>query len=379
MYKKGKTLFLTTSYPPNPSAAAVVHRQLLDQFDPDSFILVTAFFPGAKRAEVPKDIRRRFVYLSLEFFSSKVHRMLASFQRLTIPLFLRYYVARYKPARIVISYPDLYWLDICSAFAIKKNIPFVPYFHNTLVEGVYKESAKALAKKVQERVFGSAYNIAVMSEGMRDLYKRKYNLSSVAWEHIYPELPVPYNGPKEYRAHWSGDIYEINYKALARLNNAFIKMGMQFSISNGKTVEQLKAFGITGDHIKKVFYPKRADYLQQLNVASILLLALNYSDECTDHEDELATIFSTKTPEYLGSNSLIVYHGPRHYFLAQFILQNDCGIVIETRDEDELLKALTSVMENYDSHLYKIKNATKSLSIFNASLVAGKLIQTLDV
>ena len=378
MFKKGKTLFLTIAYPPNPTASAVVNRHLVDQFDPKSFVVITGFFPGAKRAEIPKEIQQHFIYLSFEFLSSKVHRLIARLQRFTIPVFLNIYISLIKPGRIIITFPDLYWLDLCSAVAIKKKIPFIPYLHDTIVEATYGCS-KELAKKVQERIFSKAYNIAVMSEGMKELYQKKYQLSSVAWEHIYPELPVVFKGQKNNRAHWSGDVYEINYKAVVRLNNALEKMGMQFSISNGKTREQLKTFGIEGEHLQKVFYPKRADYLLQLSASKILLLGLNYADECTVDEDELASIFSTKTPEYLGSDSLIVYHGPKHYFLAKFILQNDCGIVIDTRDENELLAQLENIIQNYNSHLQKIKNAGSSLSIFNAELVAQKLISTLDI
>jgi hypothetical protein len=379
MFKNGKTLFLTIAYPPNPSAAAVVHRHLLDQFDPKSFVVITGFFPGAKRAEVPPEVRQHFIYLSFEFLSSKIHRILARIQKVTIPLFLNIYISIIKPARIVIGYPDLYWLDICSAVAVKRKIPFVPYLHDTIVEATSFGRAEAQAKEVQERIFSKAYNIAVMSEGMKALYQKKYQLNSVAWEHIYPESPVAFNGQKENRAHWSGDVYEINYKSVIRLNNVLEKLGMQFSISNGKTREQLKAFGIAGDHLQKVFYPKRADYLKQLSSSKILLLGLNYPGECTISEDELGTIFSTKTPEYLGSGSLIVYHGPKHYYLARFLIENDCGIVLDTTSEIELLAGLKNVVDNYSDHENKIKNAAGCLNIFNADIVAQKLIKTLDV
>jgi hypothetical protein len=379
MYKNGKTLFLTIAFPPNPAASAVVNRHLVDQFDPKSFVLITGFFPGAKRAEVPKGFRRHFIYISFEFFSSKIHRLIARLQRVTIPLFLNFYISLFKPRRIIITYPDVYWLDICSAVAIKRNIPFIPYLHDTIVEATYMGRTKELAKLVQDRIFKKAYNIAVMSEGIRSMYDKKYGISTIAWEHIYPEFPAPSNNPKENRAHWSGDVYEINYKAVIRLSHVLAKMDMQFSISNGKTIEQLKTYGITGAHIQKVFFPRREDYLRQLSVSRILLLGLNYADECTVHEDELSTIFSTKTPEYLGSNSLIVYHGPKHYFLARFLLENDCGIVIDTKDENELLNALQNIIGNYGKYEYKIKNANNCLSIFNPGLVAQKLIRTLDV
>jgi hypothetical protein len=378
MFKKGKTLFLTIAYPPNPTASAVVHRHLLDQFDPASFVVLSAFFPGAKKAAVPAEVNKHFIYLSFEFISSKIHRAFARLQKFSIPILLRLYIALLKPARIVIGFPDLYWLNLCSAVAIKKNIPFVPYLHDTIVEATYASASKQLAQEVQDRIFNKAYAIAVMSEGMRSLYQKKYRLNCIAWEHIYPEQPMYFNKHKENRAHWSGDVYEVNYKSVARLNNALQKNSMQFSISNGKTKEQLQTYGIVGGHIEKVFYPQRSEYLQQLNKSKIVLLALNYADECNVHEDELASIFSTKTPEYLGSGSLIVYHGPSHYFLAKFILDNDCGIVIDSRDEDTIAVTLKHVTDHYEEYENKISNAAKSLAVFNPAVVIKKVISTLD-
>ena len=378
MCRNGKTLFLSIAYPPNPTASAVVHRQLLDQFDPESFVVLSAFFPKAKKAEVPKQVRLHFIYISLEFFSSKFHRLLARLQRISIPLLLRLYIARVKPATIVIGYPDLYWLDICSSVALKKNIPFTAYLHDTIVEATYFGPSRQLAQQVQERIFSKAQHIAVMSEGMRALYQKKYGIDSVSWEHIYPEQPMSFNPEKENRAHWSGDVYEVNYRSVVRLNKALSKNGMQFSISNGKSKEQLQTFGIAGDHIPKVFYPQRSEYLKSLSTAKILLLALNYSDECQVHEDELSTIFSTKTPEYLGSGSLIVYHGPSHYFLAKFLLEHDCGVVIEERDEDIIAEKLQHICNNYGDYRNIINNAMKSLAIFSPETVTKKVINTLN-
>lgn len=379
MYKNGKTLFLTIAYPPNPAASAVVHRHLLDQFDPASFVVLTAFFPGAKRAEVPRDIKYHFIYLSLEFITSKVHRPLARIQKLTIPILLNLYISLVKPKRIIIGYPDLYWMDICSSVAIKRNIPFIPYLHDTVVEATYASPFKALAQHVQDRIFKHAYKIAVMSEGMRDLYRRKYGIESTVWEHIYPEKPMLLPAEKENRAHWSGDVYEINHKAVIRFGNVLERLGMQFSISNGKTREQLKSYGITGQHIRKVFYQQRHDYLVQLGTARLLLLGLNYSDECSVHEDELATIFSTKTPEYLGSGSLIIYNGPSHYYLADFLTEKCCGVVIDTKDENIIYRELKHILDHYENYQSMIDNAAAAMSVFDPGLVSSKLVHTLDV
>lgn len=375
---KGKVLFLTIAYPPNSSAASVVHKHLLNQFDPESFEVITSMLPGMKPISKQKEIKSHSVYVSLELYSGKIHRLFAYFQRYTIPLFLRYYVRKVKPVKVIIAYPDLYWLDVCTKYVVKKEIPFISYLHDTIVEGVYTASSKTLAQKVQHRIFSHSEKIAVMSEGMKRLYENKYNVAAVAWEHIYPEKGSPYDPDKENRVHWSGDVYEINYRSVKRICNALGELGVPFTISNAKTREQIASLGIKGSHIQKIFYQKRNDYLQHLSKSKILLLGLNYPDECQVNEDELATIFSTKTPEYLGSGSLIVYHGPAHYFLARFLIENDCGVVLSSRNENELASELQHLFTDYENYRNKINNAVRCLNFFDPSVIQQKVINTLN-
>lgn len=377
IYDKGLTLFLTLAYPPNPAASSIVHTHLLSQFDPNSFIIITGFFIGAKKAEVPLDVNRHYVYISFEFISSRVHRFLQRLQKYTLPLLLRFYIRKYNPARIIITYPDLYWLDVCTRVSEKFKIPFIPYLHDTIFEGANNFKERRLAQKVQQRIFNKAYKIAVMSEGMKLLYKNKYKIKTDAWQHIFPEESLQFPGSSIERAHWSGDVYKINNNAVARFSRAFSKLNMQVTISNGKTRDQLPFFCITGNHISKVYYPTRNEYLYHLNSSKLLLLGLNYPDECETHEDELATIFSTKTPEYLASNALIIYHGPSHYFLAKFISDNKCGIIIDTRDESEILLKLSQILENYESYRPLINKAKECLGLFNPEAISEKVRLTL--
>lgn len=279
---------------------------------------------------------------------------------------------------LIIAYPNLYWLDVCTKFAVRKEIPFITYLHDTILEATYAEDRKYLARKVQDRVFKNSQKVTVMSEGMRTLFKKKYELESTAWEHIYPELPVVADVPKERRAHWSGDVYAINNFSVARVNKAFESLNITFSISSGKSKTQLKGYGIDGEHIQKVFYPKRADYLKSLCSASILLLALNYPEECNVNEDELATIFSTKTPEYLGSGSLIIFHGPAHYFLAQFLIRHNCGVVIDTKEEVIIEATIADIFDNPSKYKHLPVNALKTLHIFNPERIRDKVIATIN-
>lgn len=368
-----KIFFLTIAYPPNPTAASVVHTHLLNQFDHKQFVILKGWFPGARKVDIPKGKISFPIYVSFEFISTKVHRIAAFIQKFTIPLLLFFYYLRYKPKLFIIAYPDLYWLDICTAFAVKHNISFIPYLHDTLVEGVYNPKKKELAQKVQERIFKNSRSIAVMSEGMQALYKRKYGIETTSWEHIYEENPNEYKIPEFNRIHWSGDVYEINYQSVKRVSEAIVGLGLDFTISNGKSREQLGTLGLDTKIFEKVFYKERKDYLKHLNQSKIVLLGLNYPEECQVHVDELSTIFSTKTPEYLASNAIIIYNGPKEYFLAQFLIKNSCGLVIDSKNVVEIREKILEVIKNYESYVYLSSNAKKAMALFHPNTVKQKV------
>jgi len=372
------TLFLTIAYPPNPTASSLVHKNLLNQFDPTSFIVLKGLFLGARKISEPEFVTSKIVYISFEFISSKLHNLIAYFQKFTIPIFLKYFNWKYKPSILVIAYPDLFWVDICSKFALKNNLPFVPYLHDTIIEGLYSSVQKKNARNIQDRIFNNAKSIAVMSEGMRDLYKSKYAIETISWEHIYEEAPDLYVSPKFNRIHWSGDVYEINYKSVKRISEAIVSLNFIFTISNGKSRELLNELGLNAENFKKVFYPERKDYLKHLNDSKFVLLALNYPDECNVHEEELSTIFSTKTPEYLGSNAIIIYNGPSNYFLAKFLKEYNCGVIIDSRDTAYIANKIKDLICNYEAYQYLSLNAKSALRKFNPQIVKQKVIKTMN-
>ncbi len=345
-------------------------------------VVATSVMHGAKKARyLPEEkVAKYIIYHSFEFISTKFHRFFAWFQIPVIRFLLRRIIRNEEPDLAIIAYPDLYMLDIASKTCDDVGLKYVPYLHDTIVEGVYDKNRRIQAQVVQDRLFSNNRPIAVMSKGMQTLYREKYKVKTISWEHIYPEsIRVNAKGAKKHRAHWSGDVYEINHIAVKQLHDALGQIGMEMTISNGKSRDALKSFGLNGSHVNKVYYPKRRDYLEHLEQSKILLLALNEHDECAVHKDELSTIFSTKTPEYLASNSLILYYGSTDYFLAKFIKEHDCGIVLSPMSPMELECRITSILNDITKFQYKIENAKRTLKLFKAESVMVKVNKVLTV
>jgi glycosyltransferase involved in cell wall biosynthesis len=110
----------------------------------------------------------------------------------------------------------------------------------------------------------------------------------------------------------------------------------------------------------------------------LLLLALSWPDESKIHEDELGTIFPTKTPEYLASGNLIVVHCPSTYFLARFLQENDCGIVIDTKSPEEMQQKLQAALSDVENVDRLRRNALKAAEMFQIEKVASVFSNTIE-
>jgi glycosyltransferase involved in cell wall biosynthesis len=120
------------------------------------------------------------------------------------------------------------------------------------------------------------------------------------------------------------------------------------------------------------FYRQRADYLKAMQQQGVLILALNWPDETPQHEDELATIFPTKTPEYLATGRPIVVHCPEHYFLARFFRENRCGLVVTERSIEALVQAIRHLLEDPVAVSELRQSALTAARIFSADQIARR-------
>jgi hypothetical protein len=138
------------------------------------------------------------------------------------------------------------------------------------------------------------------------------------------------------------------------------------------TTQHLKRQGITGDHVCTGFYSNRAEYLNTLKQQDILILALDWPDESPKHRDELATIFPTKTPEYLASGRPILVHCPENYFLARFFREHNCGLVVAERCVDALERAVQSILKDSPQVDIMRKSALTTAKLFCADRLASR-------
>jgi hypothetical protein len=354
-----------------PSGMRVTMRNLLSNFDPTSYSIATV---SGSRRFLEEDHAQVYPIMStLRRFSSRLDGRWLDWQLPSATSKLIKLVEQTEAKAIVGVYPSFHFLKISRDAAKATRVPWIAYLHDTVAEGLSSTRWAGRAAELQEQVFTEADSILVMSQGMADLYKQKYHLTCQPLEHTYPEfIPKrPPQSPALRQAFWGGDIYNINHQAVKRVSEALQRLNCPFLLTTAKP-ETLEPQGIAGDHIKTIFFRERADYLKALHGQSILILALNWPDESPVHGDELATIFPTKTPEYLVTGRPILVHCPEHYFLARFFRENRCGIVVTERSVEALTEAIGRVLEDPTAVSDLQQAALTAAQIFRGDRIAKR-------
>ena len=285
-----------------------------------------------------------------------------------------------EPEVIIGVYPDYYFLKIARDAAKQLNIPFVAYLHDTIAEAAFGTRLEREALKLQEEVFNEASALLVMSDGMRDLYKQKYNIKSIPLQHTYlEEIKVKNKNLNTLKqAFWGGDVYAINLNSVSRVNEALKKIGYKFFLATGHEREHFQKTGLDISNLKTGFFSKRDEYLDYLKRNSLLVLALDWPDETKIHRDELATIFPTKTPEYLASGVPILVHCPEDYFMSRFFKEKGCGIVVNDKSIENLKYEIEKVFIQPEQLMTIQENAFKAAELFNANKLAAKFKSIID-
>jgi glycosyltransferase involved in cell wall biosynthesis len=371
--EKKNILFVTTFYPPNNTGASVVMSNLIKELDQETVYGVVTCANSYK----DKD----------ETINGKIVHKLFNFQYLFNPrlwFFVRRFtfnsekrkviklIKKQKITHVVGVYPDLDFLEIARSASEVCGIKFYAYLHDTLVEGLGHKRYKNIAKIVQQKIFDTSHKIFVMSEGMRDLYKKKYNVETIPVLHSFSEEveEKEFNNSNTKKSiFWGGAIYSINKESVKRVHVTCKELDYTLVLSAANTSKELNNLGFDNENIKILPFLSREDYITTVGNQKALLLSIDWPEESAVHKDELGTIFPTKTIEYLISGRPIIVHCPEEYFLAKFFKKHKCGIVLTDRNPQLIKEQIEAVFSNKKILQEMVSNAYKASKQFHISSV----------
>lgn len=380
----GRILVATGAYPPIPGGSSVIMRNLLDSISPESIVLARSR-PLKRHTGGKAGHHLPHFVINSTTLPSRFERYRQLILRKAVTGRIVRLAERTRCRAILGVYPTILFLDVAERAARTLRVPFVPYLHDTVEEGMAAGKFARWGRRAQERVFASAKRVFVATGGMAELYRRKYNLDVEPILHIYPE-PIPGCVPDERNVQktlfWGGAVYGINAKALLRVHQALTRADRAHSLllATGQTRDQIEDQGFAAAQLDTTFVPlaERSRYLGLLREQKILVLALNWPDETRIHEDELSTIFPTKAPEYLASGRPILVHCPEHYYLAKFFRENDCGEVVTSRDPVELDAAVIKLLRSQEERRRLGQSGLEAAAVFSRDAVLPKFLKALE-
>ena len=345
----GNVLFVGAAFPPSIGGSVVVMQELLRNFDPKSYNVVTLRANGDSGDSA---FERRTLRVGVKRL--RPYRLGMWVRFLQVPFTVRKacrYAVECEAKAIVCIFPTIDFLLLANLMAKRTGLPLILYLHDTIVEALSGSTFALPSRILQKSVFKRASRIMVMSEGMERLYLQKYGLKTYSIPHTYPEkidCESDLGGCVTRQLFWGGAVYNANNHALARVVAAAKLRSVPFLFTTKNSKALMNSLGECEESscVKATYYGTRAEYLSALPVGGILVLALNYPDETEYGEEEVGTIFPTKTPEYLASGAPILVHCPEHYFIAKYVKEKGCGLVVSERDPEVIAMAIERLLSN---------------------------------
>jgi hypothetical protein len=341
----------------SPVAAVVVMENLLRSLDPGEFVVVaarTSSLGTHARAVDPQMRVHPVLGPPSSRISWRIDEALRGFHFRLMPWARRALVSlarRYGCGAILAVYPDAYGVAAARRAARTIGLPLAVYLHDTIAEGTAGSPIHRYAVALQERLFVEDHLFFAMSEGLAELLLKKYGVRSVPLPHCYNEAgnqPMPGPAAEPPTVAFSGMIYGINRPATARVARAAAHAGYRITCTQQSAANAMIADGVPAGSVSVEGVPGRQEYLAHLGRQAGLFVALSWPDESPVHRDELATIFPTKVPEYLGTGRPILVHCPEDYYLARFFRERGCGLVVTERSEAALVEAWLRLRDDPD-------------------------------
>ena len=186
MCAAGHVLVITSEFYRASAGGAVVMRNLLTQFSPESFTVLTRDYPAEISAPISPEIGVLTVRTDPPF-TRRGERFWRDLAHPFIERRIKKLVRQVRPALILAVYPSLHIFSAAINAAETNGIPWVAYLLDVLAEPYHGTKYEQLAEDVQRKMFSSADAILVTGRGMADLYRAKYSVECVRIEIGYCE------------------------------------------------------------------------------------------------------------------------------------------------------------------------------------------------
>ena len=273
-----------------------------------------------------------------------------------------------NPEFLVASY------QICK----KLNIPFMIHVHDLWEENAKTSRSKIFANKWEKIILEDCYKIFCTTERQIEWFSKKYGLRSVLLPHTIKDDDIKENSHIDHGSNEKNVVYTGNISHHMNLDiiQKFVK-----SIDYLPKTINIKFFTSwdIDECIKNKVFHERIEYSwlssnqikSEINKADALLLPLSF-ENCSN--DEVKTVFSTKTLDYLISGVPIFVIAPKHSYHSISATKNGWGLVINDDNPKNIAGSLIDILYGDKNIKQIVKNAYKEANQRRSSIHATRLL-----
>jgi len=245
--------------------------------------------------------------------------------------------------------------DLPSAYYACKRakVNFVPYIFDDYVYQ-WRGFQRKIAKYIERKIFKEAAAFIVTNEFIKEEYKQRYGkegriIRNPALDFYDEKLQK--KKKEDGRAKkivFTGAIYDAHYDAFQAFLKSIQKLNgtLELHVYTSTPKNVLEEKGLMGNYFFRHEHVPQSEIAKVLNDADFLYLPLAF-------ESKIKEVIKTSSPgkmgEYMFVSKPIIVHAPIDSFISWYFDKNNCGIVINNKDTDEISKTLSYYMENESS------------------------------
>lgn len=358
-----RTLVVTPAAPPNDSGQAVVLDRLLRPVHPDDYrLLVFAIHNSLPvRDAAPLPARTAVIRATWSQAPSatalldqvRIARHAASEVVRRARIIANVAIA--EGCRVILGTTGLLPSLPAAILAGKMSgLPVVVQMFDHWQMQTPERISRTIGRLLEPTIVRSAASVVVPNELLADIVHRQTGVQPVVIRNpiddaaLADRAPAPWPlSPNELRVVYTGQVYEAQADALARLVEALSEPGLgraRLHVYAHQSREEVASFGVSGPIIVHPFVPA-PDVYQVHREADVLVLPLAFGGI---YREIIRSSSTTKLADYLASGRPTLIHAPKGAFPAWYAATNTCALVVDTPSSAALAAGLRLLMRDGD-------------------------------
>ena len=278
--------------------------------------------------------------------------------------------SRRTGARWIMSVTDEGFSVIAGAVAARvAGLPHVIMVFDLWEENAYSDVQRAVAHRLEPRIFRSAAKVVGYCQEIVDLYRAKHGIEGAVIRtpiEVGPRPPAaaprPAGEPAELLM--AGAVYWVQEDAVRRLLHAAERID-DLRTTIIADAAQLAAVGISADAVEA---PVGADaFRERVGRADILFMGLSFTSA---HPQIPRTGTPARLTDFLAAERPLLVHAPPDSHLARYCRAADLAEVVDTPDEAALEAAVRRLLDDPEAALARAGRAREHLErVHDAPLV----------